>query len=80
MKKVPFVPVFIRDIPEEFLKVSRVVYPWDATSDTPKLIGVPPHLILMAEIEDLKNKIERLKVTIKSNMNNALDKREVGDS
>ena len=78
-KKVPFVPLSLSflDIPEEFLNLARVVYPWNKTSDTLKLTGVPLHVLLMAEIEELKNNFERLKTEIKTNMNNVLDERGV---
>ena len=72
--------LFYKDIPEEFLNVARIAYPWEATSDTPKLTGVPPHVLLMAEIEDLKNKFETLKIAIKGDMKDALDERGVGGS
>ena len=72
--------LFFRDIPDEFLKASRVAFPWDSTSDTPKITGVPPHILIMAEIEDLKIKFQGLQATIKDNMNDALDERGVGGS
>ena len=72
--------LFYRDIPDEFLQVARVAFPWDATEDTPKLTGVPPHVVLMAEIEDLKNKFQGLQATIKHDMTDALDERGVGGS
>ena len=72
--------LFYKDIPEEFLNVARIAYPWEATSDIPKLTGVPPHVLLMAEIEDLKHKFETLKIAIKGDMKDALDERGVGGS
>ena len=72
--------LFYKDIPEEFLKIARIAYPWEATSDTPKLTGIPPHVLLMAEIEEMKNKFEKLNVTFKGDMNDALDERGVGGS
>ena len=72
--------LFYRDVPDEFLKVARIAFPWNSTEDTPKLTGVPPHVLLMAEIEDLKNKFQELQVTIKDDMKDALDERGVGGS
>ena len=72
--------LIFRDIPDEFLNLARVAYPWDSTVDTPKITGVPPHVLLMAEIEELKIKFDALQVTIKSDMKDALDERGVGGS
>ena len=69
---------FFKDIPEEFINVAKVAFPWDSTVDTPKLTGVPPHVLLMAEIEELKIKFTALQVTIKNDMKDALDERGVG--
>ena len=72
--------LIFRDIPDEFVNLARVAYPWDSTVDTPKITGVPPHVLLMAEIEELKIKFDALQVTIKSDMKDALDERGVGGS
>ena len=69
---------FFKDIPEEFIRLARVAFPWNSTVDTPKLSGVPPHVLLMAEIEELKIKFEALQATIKNDMKAALDERGVG--
>ena len=63
--------LFYRDVPDEFLKVARIAFPWNSTEDTPKLTGIPPHVLLMAEIEDLKNKFQGLQATIKHDMTDA---------
>ena len=31
-----------------------VKYPWNATDDTPEITGLPPDIMLLAEIESLK--------------------------
>ena len=72
--------LIFRDIPEEFLNVARVAYPWDSTADTLKITGVPPHVLLMAEIEELKIRFQALQVAIKGDMKDALDERGVGGS
>ena len=69
---------FFKDIPEEFVRLARVAFPWNSTVDTPKFSGVPPHVLLMAEIEELKIKFEALQATIKNDMKTALDVRGVG--
>ena len=62
------------------MNLARVAYPWNSTVDTPKITGVPPHVLLMAELEELKMKFDALQVTIKSDMKDALDERGVGGS
>ena len=72
--------LIFRDIPDEFLKIAQVAYPWNSTVDTPKITGVPPHVLLMAELEELKIKFDALQNSIKSDMKDALDERGVGGS
>ena len=69
-----------RDTPNEFVQVLKVAFPRETTLDTPKLNGFPLHVLLMAEMEDIKTKFNALQVTIKSDMVNALDERGVGAS
>ena len=38
-----------------------VKYPWDATDDTPEITGLPPDIMLLAEIESLKRNMADLK-------------------
>ena len=70
----------MRDIPDEFIKSSRVAFPWNLTVDTPRLTGVPPHVLLMADIEKLKMKFEALECIMNDIMEKALDRRGVGGS
>lgn len=72
--------LIFREIPDEFLKIAQVAYPWNSTFDTPKITGVPPHVLLMAELEELKIKLDALQMSIKSDMKDALDERGVGGS
>ena len=39
------------DIP--FPEKVVVKYPWDATSETPEITGIPPNIVLLAEMESL---------------------------
>ena len=81
MKNAPSAPSLIyRDIPDEFLSIARVAYPWNSTADTPKITDVPPHVLLMAELEELKIKFDALQMHIKSDMKDTLDERGVGGS
>ena len=70
--------LFFRDVPAKLLNVVRVAFPWETTVDTPKLTGVPPRVLLIEEIEDLKIKFMALQARIKTDMKDALDERGVG--
>ena len=72
--------IFLKDIPDEFINVVRVAFPWNATRETPKLTGVPPHVLLMAEMEQLRQRFDVLQATMKEDLNAALDERGIGGS
>ena len=44
----------LKEIPDNILKYARVAYTWDTTEYTPTLTGVPPHVLLMSEMEILR--------------------------
>lgn len=69
-----------RDIPKNICEYSKVAYPWDATSDTPKSTGVPPHVLVLAEMEALKTSIKDLQFQLLSNMKEEMDRRGFSDS
>ena len=64
---------FLKKIPDNILKSVRVAYPWDTTAFTPTLTGVPPHVLLMLEIEIIRRKYYDIQKGIKSDMNKMLD-------
>ena len=35
-------------------------YPWDSTKYTPFQTGIPPHVMLLSEIEAMKNRMSQL--------------------
>ena len=72
--------LIFRDIPDEFLNIAQVAYPWNSTVDTPKITGVPPHVLLMAELEEIKIIFDALQNSIKNDIKDALDERGVGGS
>ena len=45
--------LFFRGIPQVFIDYAKVTYPWDSTDYTPKVTGVPPHVLLMVNVEEL---------------------------
>ena len=72
------VSTFSNDTPSEFTDLSNIFYPWNKTDYTSKITGVPPHVLLMAEMEVLKSKFEKLRIDMNSYIKRMLDKRGVG--
>ena len=70
------------DIPFEDKVV--VKYPWDATDETPEITGLPPDIVLLAEIESMKRDMAKFKADLKSSFEETLidqlDQRQVGGS
>jgi len=64
--------IFFKDIPEEFKSLSKTALPWTKTAFTPKLTGVPPHVLLLAEMETLKVKFDSLRTQVSSDINAVL--------
>lgn len=55
-----------RGIPREIVELAVVRFPWDKTEDTPKLTGIPPHVLHMAEMEELKIELRDVKEQVKN--------------
>ena len=52
-------PIFITaDRAKHLHKFDLTRYPWTSTTYTPYSTGIPPHVILMSEIESLKDSFE----------------------
>ena len=71
-------PIFIEASVFEFRQFAVIAYPWTATQMTPNLTGIPPHIMLMVEIEKLKNALAKQGSQIVEAMTKELDKRTVG--
>ncbi|GFH55956.1 hypothetical protein CTEN210_12433 [Chaetoceros tenuissimus] len=64
---------FFQNVPIEIRELAATAYPWDRTSDTPVLTGIPPHVLAMAEMEKLKLEVQSLKETLLSGIREELD-------
>ncbi|KAL7538978.1 hypothetical protein ACHAWF_006258 [Thalassiosira exigua] len=64
-----------RDIPEDIVKLAQVRYSWDSTEDTPKLTGIPPHVVQLAKLEGLERKLATVKDDIISHMKSEMESR-----
>jgi hypothetical protein len=60
-KTLPFCDsTFFKDIPQAVLNATRIAYHWDATEDTQKFTGTPPHVSLLAKQESLQIELRQL--------------------
>ena len=64
-----------RDMPQSVREVVRVAYPWNKTEDTPPFTGVPPHILILAELEELKKVVMGLQNSIKDDMKELMEER-----
>ena len=55
-----------RDNPTDIKGRARTAFPWTSTTaDTPRFTGVPPHIMIMAELEEVKRMFSELKDAMK---------------
>ena len=74
--------IWSEDIPFAEKVVSK--HPWDSTDETPEITGIPPDIVLLAEMEGMQRKVADLlaeqKASFESMLVNELDRRDVGGS
>ena len=71
---------FFKDVPEYILECAQVRLPWKKTEYTPKATGIPPHVLVMAQFEELKEKFDALRAGITGDIASMMDERGVGGS
>jgi hypothetical protein len=59
-------------------EAATIKFPWNKTEQTPTATGLPPHVVLQAEMEELKMKMEQSKKDIIEAMGKELDDRNIG--
>ena len=62
----------------EFRTEAKIAYPWTATEYTPQQSGIPPHSMLLVEIEKLKKALSDQTTTIITSLKEELDNRSAG--
>ena len=72
-------PFFI-DIPPSIKGIAQTAFPWTATSNTPKFTGIPPHVSLLASIEQLTAELAELRVSMKETIVEEFDDRGIGST
>jgi len=61
-----------------WIQIAVVKYPWDATDETPKLTGIPPHVALLAKLENLSRQMAKFKEEFRGVLVEELDSRHLG--
>ena len=72
-------PFFV-DLPDSFRRLVRTAYPWTSTSYTPKFTGIPPHVSLLAAMEEVQRELKELRESLPTTIANELNERGVGSS
>ena len=63
---------------EEIRRCATIRYPWNKTSNTPIFTGVPPHVMIMVEMEELKTLLKDQRKEIAADLRDELKKRHIG--
>ena len=63
---------------EEIRNYATTRYPWNKKCNTPIFTGVPPHVMIMVEMEDLKNVLKDQRKHISADFRDELNKRHIG--
>ena len=72
-------PLFIAAGREKSLRKHAVInFPWTSTSYTPFATGIPPHVMLMSELQELKASFEKQTMSVIDGLREELNKRNVG--
>ena len=57
------------------MKMVRIAYPWTSTNDTPIFTGIPPHVTLMSEFQQVTQELQTLKTSLPTTISSMLDGR-----
>ena len=71
-------PIFIAASQLRIRKCAVVRFPWNKTTHTPVFTGIPPHVLLMSSIENLKGHFKSQQNKIVTEIRKELDNRHVG--
>ena len=71
-------PLFIAAGLFEHKNAATTAYPWTATQYTTLPTGIPPHSMILVELETVKNELNEQTTTIIANLKEELDRRSVG--
>ena len=71
-------PLFIAASDGAIQKWAVVAFPWNSTSYTPFFTGIPPHVMMMTELESLRLKLVEHRNDIIDGIKDELDRRSLG--
>jgi len=71
-------PLFIAAADTSIQSCAVIRFPWEATASTPFFTGIPPHVIMLTELESLRLRLNQHKDDIISEFKNELNKRNLG--
>ena len=63
---------------DEWKALSVISYPWSTTRNSPKLTGIPPHVVLLSELHTISRQVESFKNDFREVLKTELDTRELG--
>ena len=63
------------DIPDSILDVAAIACPWTKTKYTPKLSGMPLHIMQLYEMKEIKHELATLQENFMKDMNKEMDRR-----
>jgi len=69
---------FFNNIPNYARDAATVKYPWNKTDATPTLTGLPPHITILANFEQLKLDMAAAREAILNGVEAELDRRRIG--
>jgi hypothetical protein len=67
--------LLFKSIPDDIIQCAVVRHPWEKTEYTPKATGVPPHVVMMAELQEMQKKFGELRTSIREDISGILDSR-----
>jgi hypothetical protein len=71
---------FMKDIPDEIVNLATVKFPWNSSADTPMFTGIPPHIIILAELEHVKSELAEMAEKLASKVNDIFEERGIGSA
>jgi len=69
---------FYNNIPSYAKERATVKYPWTKTEATPTFTGLPPHITILANFEQLKLEMKETRDTILNEVEAELNRRRIG--
>ena len=65
------------DVPQVLKEIVRVSYPWDKDINSPVLTGIPPHILVLAQLDNLTRSQLKIADEVVVRMKEELDNRDI---